>query len=236
LSNAVAPSELQRRWSASKVKKTVAALSKRRLSDSDFDCVEIDGRELIDLRGFAPSKMLLRLKAAHLDFSYSIFRPTCGLGFATLSHCLLRSVVYEGNIGEQFIDCDFSHSKLRRISALPGTVFTGCTFNGAEFFRSQFTGVTFTECRFTSARLQKAEFIDCCLEGCDFRNASFGKGSFGGSSLSRLECGLQWLDYQSGTPVVFPVPGSKEVIDLQDTYMGGVIINGSAVDVPGNEK
>src|SRR5690242_20736327 len=80
--------DCRRRWSANRAKLLLAKLNRHPLQRDGFPEIEIDGTRYIDLRGFKPPKTILRLKADHIDFSYSVLPCTAGLGNVQLANCL----------------------------------------------------------------------------------------------------------------------------------------------------
>lgn len=90
----------------------------------------------------------------------------------------------QASIGPEVSDCDFRGAKLRRLRAVPGTVFSNCTFDGAELSGAEFTNTRFLDCSFTGSKVNAAT----TFRGCTFVGATpkFGKASESGTKVEPL--------------------------------------------------
>lgn len=90
----------------------------------------------------------------------------------------------QASIGPEVSDCNFANAKLRRLRAVPGTVFSNCDFSGAELSGAEFTNTRFLDCSFTGTKFNPAT----TFKGCTFVGAApkFGKASEMGTKVEPL--------------------------------------------------
>ncbi|MGO2751238.1 MAG: pentapeptide repeat-containing protein [Pseudoclavibacter sp.] len=90
----------------------------------------------------------------------------------------------QASIGPEVSDCDFRNAKLRRLRAVPGTVFSNCTFDAAELSGAEFTNTRFLDCSFTGTKFNAATVF----RGCTFVGAvpKFGKANETGTKTEPL--------------------------------------------------
>lgn len=90
----------------------------------------------------------------------------------------------QASIGPEVSDCDFANAKLRRLRAVPGTVFSNCDFSGAELSGAEFANTRFLDCSFSGTKFNAAS----TFRGCTFVGAApkFGKASETGTKIEPL--------------------------------------------------
>lgn len=90
----------------------------------------------------------------------------------------------QASIGPEVSDCSFADAKLRRLRTVPGTVFSNCSFDGAELSGAEFTNTRFIDCSFTGAKFNAAT----TFRGCTFAGVvpKFGKASETGTKIESL--------------------------------------------------
>nr|WP_181062911.1 pentapeptide repeat-containing protein [Pseudoclavibacter sp. RFBI5] len=147
----------------------------------------------------------LGIAIAHLELSNVDASGLVGglsISNSTLTHChfdgakltahtrlegSLRACAFTGasipqaSIGPEVSDCTFRDAKLRRLRAVPGTVFSNCAFDGAELSGAEFTNTRFIDCSFTGAKFNAAT----TFRGCTFVGEApkFGKATENGTTI-----------------------------------------------------
>lgn len=132
---------------------------------------------LEDYRGFMINESLHKMTLEGIDFSYC----TLGKGqfVSNVRRCLFVGAAIEGNIGETFEDCDFSHTNLR--NAILRGAFTQCLFVRANLSLVRSSQAMFAGCTFDDANMRKGSLFGCRFVRCSFVATKFGSGSLADS-------------------------------------------------------
>lgn len=92
-----------------------------------------------------------------------IYSPNPNYNGPALYPSLFHTVV----VGEENFRKDFRAGHEDGIpDKLQNTIFTYCTFNGADLSGKEFTQCAFIRCAFNDATLRGTSFIDCTINGC----------------------------------------------------------------------
>ncbi|WP_181026955.1 pentapeptide repeat-containing protein [Pseudoclavibacter sp. RFBB5] len=138
----------------------------------------------VDASGFTGGLTIRDSTLTHVRFEHAKVAAHARLEGALRACTFTGANIPQASIGPEVSNCSFADSKLRRLRAVPGTVFSNCSFDGAELSGAEFTNTRFIDCSFTGAKFNAAT----TFRGCTFVGASpkFGKASETGTKIEPL--------------------------------------------------
>lgn len=144
---------------------------------------------LCDYRGVSITESLHKLAIEGVDFSKSIMDS--GQMAAEFTRCRFRDCIYASNVGNSFVECDFSSAKLSRC-VFRGK-FIGCDFTSADLTHVRGVGLYFERCIFDKTDLRKASLVNSRFVSCEIKSCKFGSGSLAGSKFDN--CSINDVDF-----------------------------------------
>ncbi|MCJ8169590.1 pentapeptide repeat-containing protein [Atopomonas sediminilitoris] len=144
---------------------------------------------LCDFRGVRIEESLHKISISSVDFSDALM--VAGQFAAEVSDCWFKACRLEGNLGNQFVNCDFTQANLSN-SILRGR-FVNCVFSLANMTNVRGTGLFFERCVFEKTNLRKASFYDSRFVECRIVECKFGSGSLAGSRFEK--CMIEGADF-----------------------------------------
>ena len=188
---------LRDRWTPDLLQRAVEALCKSKVF-TPFPPLTVNGAEYRDLRGLTIREPVHDTSFDHVDFSSARFEYNGQLSNVTAVDCLFTGAELDANISGTYRRCRFDEANLEGAAIMGGTMFSECTFAGADLRAAHGAALVFDCCDFTSANFRGTHFLESEFHHCTWSDARFRHASLGHSKITRegfpAERGIQAPD------------------------------------------